>query len=139
MPAPALSPSAVPPNVAEMAKSDLLFELGVVGAMRHFRARHFEVRQALALAPLVRSPEELSKLHVRIEAQRLRARLVGYERKYPRILRAIREGSHRRIGAQYGVSHRWVGRIDANFRRLAEMTGVAEDRCLRTVEAEARG
>lgn len=121
-----------------MARNDLLFELGIVGAMRHFNMRFTEVRQAMDIALVTRSKADIARLRGKIVVARLRNKVVKYERAYPMILRALVDGSHRKVGDRYGISHAWVGKIARAFSKLAAMGGMTEDALMRSVEREVR-
>ncbi|OPZ66037.1 MAG: hypothetical protein BWY85_00204 [Firmicutes bacterium ADurb.Bin506] len=134
----AIDPDKAPPHVREMAKSDVLFELGIVGSMKFFHACYKDVRLALDIALVTRPKAEIALLRGRVSSLRLRRKLVSYERKYPMILRFLLTESYRTVGERFGISHAWVGKIAREFGRLAVLANTTEVRCVESIEREAR-
>jgi hypothetical protein len=134
-----IDPEQAPPHVREMAKSDVLFELGIVGAMKFFGARYKDVRLALDVALVTRPKADIARLRGKVAAERMRRKLVGYERKYPMILRTVAREPYRAVGERYGITHAWVGKIAREFSRLAILANMTEDQCAVSIEQEARG
>lgn len=130
----------IPDGILEASKSDLLFTLGVVGAMKHFNLSHDAVHQAIDIAYKTRGIKAINRLHDTIRVQRLRRRVVNREVSYPLIHRRLLiEGiSIRVLGKEYDIAFTWVSQIRREFKDLAVALGVAVEQLIPDIEQDAR-
>lgn len=126
--------------ISEAASSDLLFTLGVVGAMKHFNLAHWQVQEAIDKAYLTRGPKAIARLRGEVRNARLRKRVVSHEVTHPMIHRRLTvEGlSLRVVGREYEVTHTWCANVLEDFTKLAEVLKVDPSGLLPDIEQEAR-
>lgn len=128
------------PSLREVAASDLLFTLGVVGAMAHFKLSHDQIHEAMDIAYTTRGIKTINRLRNQVKVSRCRKRVVTHEVLHPLVHRRLsREGlSLRVVGREYEVTHTWCAGILAEFNHLAEVLEVAPAKLLEDIEEEAR-
>lgn len=124
----------------EVAASDLLFTLGVVGAMKHFKLSHDQIHAAMDVAYSTRGIKVINRLRGQVKVDRLRKRVVTHEVLHPLIHRRLsRDGlSLRVVGKEYEVTHTWCAGILSEFNHLSEVLEVAAAQLLEDIEGEAR-
>lgn len=126
--------------IEDAAQSDLLFTLGVVGAMDHFKLSHEDVHKAIDIAYRTRGIKAITRLRDQVKLARCKRRVVTHEVSHPMIhRRLVHDGlSLRTVGKEYELTHNWVGGILAEFNALAKNLEIAPARLLKDIEEEAR-
>lgn len=134
--APRRDPTDVQAAIVAASKSDLLWTLPVLDAMKHFRLRHAEIRDAKTMA-LTNRPKEIVALRAGLERTRRFNSAVEVERLHPHIHRRVAENSTTlaELSRKYDLSRMRLTQINQALIVIASDLGIAPSAAAAKIES----